>query len=92
MRELVCDEVNRSLARQEVLLGGLLERLGRAAALMTADSGKLAGIKQLLSRDLKDKVRVVAGAQLYDGRGVSCVLEVAAAVAIELLWWLPRQR
>jgi hypothetical protein len=55
-RELVCDEVNRSLARQEVLLAGLLERLVRAAALVTADSGKLAGIKQQLSKDLKDKV------------------------------------
>jgi hypothetical protein len=58
VRELVCDEVNRSLARQEALLGGLIERLGRAAALVTADSSKLAGIKQQLSRDLKDKVDV----------------------------------
>jgi len=55
-RELTCDDVNRSLARQEALLGGLIQKLQRGSGLVSVDSGKLQDVRQRLAGSLKDKV------------------------------------
>jgi hypothetical protein len=56
-RETVCDDVNRSLSRQEALLGSLVQKLQRGTGLVSVDSGKLQEVKQKLTATLKDKVR-----------------------------------
>lgn len=76
MRELTCDDVNRSLAKQEHLLAGLLERLKRGLALVIADTDKLNAIKQQLSRDLKDKVGLLCPAlAVYSGYALAGFLK-----------------
>lgn len=69
-RELTCDDLNRGLSRQEVLLGSLVQKLQRGTGLVRVDSGKLQDVKQKLTATLKDKVRCCAG-------GPSCALAIA---------------
>lgn len=57
VREMTCDDVNRSLARQEALLASLVQKLQRGTGLVTVDNGKLQDIRQKLTHVLKDKVR-----------------------------------
>lgn len=56
MREMTCDEVNRSLSRQEALLANLLQKLQRGSALVAVDTGKLQDVRQRVSSSLNDKV------------------------------------
>lgn len=70
-RELTCDDVNRSLARQEALLGGLIQKLQRGSGLVSVDSGKLQDVRQRLAGSLKDKLSAL--------RVDEAVLNVAAA-------------
>lgn len=44
------------MARQEALLGTLIQKLQRGAGLVSVDSGKLQDVRQRLSSSLKDKV------------------------------------
>jgi hypothetical protein len=56
VRELTCDDVNRSLSRQEALLASLVQKLQRGTGLVTVDNGKLQDVRQKLTHVLKDKV------------------------------------
>lgn len=57
LRERTCDDVNRSLARQEAVLINLMQKLQRGSALVAVDIGKLQDVYQKLATSLKDKVR-----------------------------------
>lgn len=56
VREMTCDEVARSLSRQEALLANLLHKLQRGSALVAVDSSKLQDVRQRVARSLSDKV------------------------------------
>lgn len=56
VRELTCDDCGRALARQEALLGNLLQKLQRGAGLVAVDIGKLQDVRQRLATALNDKV------------------------------------
>lgn len=58
-RETVCDDVNRSLSRQEALLGSLVQKLQRGTGLVSVDSSKLQEGKQKLTATLKDKLTTI---------------------------------
>ena len=53
---MTCDEVARSLSRQEALLANLLHKLQRGSALVAVDSSKLQDVRQRVARSLSDKV------------------------------------
>lgn len=55
-REMTCDEVNRSLSRQEALLANLLQKLQRGSALVAVDTSKLQDVRQRVAASLNDKV------------------------------------
>jgi hypothetical protein len=59
VRELCCDEVSRGLARQEVLLGGLISKLQRVSSLVAHGADRLASCKQRLASSLRDKLDAV---------------------------------
>lgn len=53
---MTCDEVNRSLSRQEALLANLLQKLQRGSALVAVDTSKLQDVRQRVAASLNDKV------------------------------------
>lgn len=81
VRELTCDDVNRSLSRQEVLLAGLVQKLQRGTGLVCVDNGKLQDVKQKLLIALKDKVRMCCTVHLAGSCRSACAVYNAVAAA-----------
>eukprot|EP00878_Enallax_costatus_P037513 GHUV01042379.1.p2 GENE.GHUV01042379.1~~GHUV01042379.1.p2 ORF type:complete len:333 (+),score=133.96 GHUV01042379.1:1385-2383(+) len=66
-REQTCDEVTRTLMKQQDILGSLLDRLQHGLMLVTADMDKLNSCRQQLTRDLKDKAAALKVDELVLG-------------------------